>query len=58
MADEIESGLTDRVEHVAAAEVQCDGIDLQPIGHDGPLSLAGVAPWNTSPLQGPAPFTF
>jgi hypothetical protein len=39
MTDELQRSLTDRIEHLIAAEVQRDRIDLQLVGHAGRLSL-------------------
>jgi hypothetical protein len=42
VADEIQSGLTDRIKHLIAAVVQRDGIDLQLVSHDDPFHSAAL----------------
>ncbi|BBY21899.1 hypothetical protein MSTO_21040 [Mycobacterium stomatepiae] len=44
MAGEVDSGLTDPVEHLVAANVQCDEIDIQLISHDDPLPVPYTVP--------------
>jgi hypothetical protein len=43
MANKVQSSLTNRVEHVVAAPVQRDGINLQLTEHDHPLPASGIA---------------
>jgi hypothetical protein len=43
MAEQFHGGLADRDEHVAAADMRCGGINLEPISHDCPLRLPGIA---------------